>query len=132
MEAHKKKWAELGLFDGRELFGFAVDMSSYLNLFGSEKETLKYLELSAEIRAKSRAYRKYPTGTNFWLWGGKQSMSVLASIYRRADYVLRTSSRIENHKIIRTLEVVKLPELKGEILKFEYSFKNGVPLMRLK
>jgi hypothetical protein len=129
VEAHKRKWAELNMFEGRELFGFAIDMSSYLELLGSERETLKYLELSAEIRAKSKAYKKYPTGTNFWLWREEQSKGVLASIYRRSDYVLRTSSRIKDGRIIRTLEVIKSPRMTDEILTFSYRLDKGVPVL---
>ncbi|QDA30652.1 hypothetical protein FH039_02135 [Thermococcus indicus] len=130
VERHKRKWAELGLFDGREIFGFAIDMSDYLELLGGEKETLKYLELSAEVRANSRAYRKYPRGTNFWFWSGMKSVSVLESIYRRADYVLRTSSEIRGKRVIRTLEVIKTPEPRSEILRFHYEFRNGEPIVR--
>nr|WP_206204553.1 hypothetical protein [Thermococcus sp. 21S7] len=129
VEAHKKKWAELNLFEGRKLFGFAIDISSYLELLGGEKETLKYLELSAEIRSKSRAYRKYPTGTNFWLWSGDRGKNVLASTYRRADYVLRTSSEIKNGEIVRRLEIIKSRVPQNEILTFRYHFENGVPIL---
>lgn len=117
IEAHKSVWAREGMFKDRDIFGFAVAMSSYLDIFGSREETLRYLELSAEVRSKHSAYKKYPRGTNFWLWVGKRDEGVLNSVYRRADYVLRTRSRFTEEGIKRELLVLKTPELVEEIKK---------------
>ncbi|WP_297549638.1 hypothetical protein [Thermococcus sp.] len=127
VEAHKKIWAERGLFKGRELYGFTMDVSDYIEILGGELETLRYLEISAELRAKARAYREYPKGTNFWLWGPKESSQVLASVYRRATYVIRVRSELNGMEVVRYLEILKAPDLKSRIIKFKYHFKNGVP-----
>ncbi|AAL80549.1 hypothetical protein PFDSM3638_02085 [Pyrococcus furiosus DSM 3638] len=124
IEAHKSVWAREGMFKDRDIFGFAVAMSSYLDIFGSREETLRYLELSAEVRSKHSAYKKYPRGTNFWLWVGKRDEGVLNSVYRRADYVLRTRSRFTEEGIKRELLVLKTPELVEDIPVFEYEFKG--------
>ncbi|ASJ17621.1 hypothetical protein A3L04_09570 [Thermococcus chitonophagus] len=125
IEAHKKIWAERGMFEGREIYGFAVAISSYMELFNSPEETLRYLEVSSEVRAVHRAYKKYPRGTNFWLWIGKEYEDVFASVYRRADYVLRTRSYFTEEGIKRELMVLKTPDTEPRIMKFEYSFKDG-------
>ncbi|AEH25270.1 hypothetical protein [Pyrococcus yayanosii] len=132
IEAHKKVWAERGMFEGRELFGFAVDMTTYIDLFNSEEETLRYLEVSADIRAVHSAYRKYPRGTNFWVWSGMKSPKVFASVYRRADYVLRTRSYLAEDGVKRELIVLKTPEMGSRLIRFEYTFtKDGVEAWRV-
>ncbi|WP_099211754.1 hypothetical protein [Thermococcus henrietii] len=130
VEAHKKRWAKLKMFQGRELYGFAMDVSDYIDMLGGESETLRYLEISAELRANARAYREYPKGTNFWLWGRKGGLRVLASVYRRATYVLRVRSELSGDRVVRYLEVLKAPDIGGEVIKFAYHFENGVPVLR--
>ncbi|GAB6134872.1 hypothetical protein [Thermococcus prieurii] len=130
VEAHKKRWAKLKMFQGRELYGFAMDVSDYIDMLGGESETLRYLEISAELRANARAYREYPKGTNFWLWGRKGGLRVLASVYRRATYVLRVRSELSGDRVVRYMEVLKAPDIGGEVIKFAYHFENGVPVLR--
>ncbi|AMM53681.1 hypothetical protein [Pyrococcus kukulkanii] len=132
IEAHKSVWAENNMFEGRDIYGFAVAISSYLELFGSPEETLRYLELSSEVRAVHPAYKKYPRGTNFWLWMGKDHPDVFASVYRRADYVLRTRGYLTEDGIKRELIVLKTPELEEEIIRFEYEFeKDKIKLSKI-
>ncbi|AFK22111.1 hypothetical protein [Pyrococcus sp. ST04] len=125
IEEHKSVWAKEGLFEGRDIYGFAVAISSYMELFNSSEETLRYLELSSEIMSIHPAYKKYPRGTNFWLWLGKGHKEVFASVYRRADYVLRTRSYFTDDGIKRELIILKTPEFEDEVIKFEYEFEEG-------
>lgn len=129
VEAHKRKWAERGMFEGRDLYGFTVDVSDYIDMLGGELETLKYLEISAEMRANARAYREYPKGTNFWLWGRKGSPQILASVYRRATYVLRVRSELSGNRVVRYLEVLKAPGMGSELIRFTYHFDGSVPVL---
>ncbi|WP_297479852.1 hypothetical protein [Thermococcus sp.] len=129
VEAHKRKWSESGMFSGRKLYGFAIDVSDYIDMLGGELETLKYLEISAELRANARAYREYPKGTNFWLWGRKGSSQILASVYRRATYVLRVRSELSGNRVVRYLEVLKAPDMKSEVIRFTYHFDGNVPVL---
>ena len=131
VEAHKRAWAERGMFEGRKLYGFAMDMSDYIDMLGGELETLRYLEISAEIRVNAKAYREYPKGTNFWLWGRKGSPRILTSVYRRATYVLRVRSELSGSKVVRYLEVLKAPGMGTEIERFTYHFENGVPVLEI-
>ncbi|NJE54074.1 hypothetical protein [Thermococcus sp. 21S9] len=129
VEAHKKRWAEQGMFEGRELYGFTMDVSDYIDMLGGELETLRYLEISAELRVNARAYRDYPKGTNFWLWGRKGSPAVMASVYRRASYVLRVKSEFNDGNVVRYLEVLKAPEMGNEVIRFRYHFDDRVPVL---
>jgi len=129
VEAHKRKWAERGMFEGRELYGFAMDVADYIDMLGGESETLRYLEISAELRANARAYRDYPRGTNFWLWGRKGSPQVLASVYRRATYVLRVRSELKGGRVVRYLEILKAPGVGDDVIGFTYRFENGAPIL---
>ena len=129
VEDHKKVWMDLNLFEGRELYGFAISMSGYLEVFTPE-ETLRYLETSAEVRYGHPAYKKYPRGTNFWLWEGVKDKRVLLSVYRRADYVLKTRSSLGENGIKRELLVIKTPKPIEELVRFEYEFKGNEPKLR--
>ena len=120
--AHKRKWAEMGMFKGRELWGVTVSMSSYLSIF-NPKATQKYLEISDLQRSRSEVYRKYSAGTNVWTYTGEDTV-VLPLIYRKADYVLKTESRVENGNVKRYLHIVKTPEL-GDVRTLEYRFEGG-------
>ncbi|AIF68560.1 hypothetical protein PAP_00570 [Palaeococcus pacificus DY20341] len=126
VKALKEEWAQLGLFDGRELWGVVMDLSEYERIF-SKDETLRYLEVSADVRRRHEAYIKFPKGTNIWVYSGKGS-KVLPSIYRRSNYVLRTMSEITDGGIRRELLVIKTPEF-GEVKRFEYKFtKKGIEI----
>ncbi|AEC51854.1 hypothetical protein PNA2_0938 [Pyrococcus sp. NA2] len=132
VQEHKETWKRLGLLEGRDIYGFAVAVSSYAKLFSGIDETLRYFELSSEIMRSHPAYKKYPVGVaNFWLWIGKGPEVIFASVYRRVDYVLRTRSYFTEDGIERELVVLKTPELEEEIIKFEYEFKkDGIKLSR--
>jgi len=120
--AHKRKWARMGMFEGRELWGVTVSMSDYISTF-NPKATQRYLEVSDLQRARSEVYKKYPAGTNVWLYSGEDTV-VLPLLYRKADYILKTDSRVENGKLRRYLHVVKTPNM-GKVLTTEYSFRDG-------
>lgn len=126
VKALKEKWAQRGLFDGRELWGVVMDISEYERIFGMY-ETLRYLEVSADVRRRHEAYVKFPKGTNIWVYSGKGS-KVLPPIYRRANYVIKTVSEITDEGVKRELWVVKTPELSG-VKRFEYKFTDkGIEL----
>jgi len=120
--AHKQKWAEMGMFEGRELWGVTVSMSNYLSIF-TPKATQRYLEISDLQRRKSEVYIKYPAGTNVWTYTGDDTI-VLPLLYRKADYILKTESRIEDGKVKRYLHLIKNPKL-GAVSTLEYKFKGG-------
>ncbi|CAB50543.1 hypothetical protein [Pyrococcus abyssi] len=130
VELHKEDWAKFGMFEGRNIFGFAIAISSYLELFGRVDEVLRYIELSSEIRHVHPAYRKYPRGTNFWLWIGKGNEEVFGSVFRRADYVIRTRSHLGDEGIKRELIILKTPGISEDIVKFEYEFKDTRPVLK--
>ncbi|WP_240922821.1 hypothetical protein [Thermococcus sp. Bubb.Bath] len=121
LRAHKEKWKQLGMFGGRELWGVTISMSDYLNIFGLVP-TQKYLELSDLKRATSDVYKKYPAGTNVWVYSGNDTV-VLPLIYRKADYVIRTESTIQNGKIRRFLRVLKAPG-RRDVPRIEYGVKD--------
>lgn len=121
VKAHKEEWARLGLFEGREIWGVAMDLSEYERIF-SEEGTLRYIEVSADVRRRHEAYTKFPKGTNIWVYSGKGSR-VLPSIYRRSHYVLRTRSEITDEGVKRELLVLKTPNL-SEFKRFEYRFTD--------
>ncbi|MDI3475290.1 MAG: hypothetical protein PWQ79_601 [Thermococcaceae archaeon] len=118
---HKRRWAEKGMFEGRELWGITVSNSDYKWIFG-EEPTLRYLELVDAQRHTADVYRKYPSGTNLWVYSGVDRV-ILPFLYRKADYVLKTGSSIEGDKVVRNLIVVKAPELE-DILSFEYAVRD--------
>ncbi len=120
--AHKQRWAELGMFEGRELWGVTVSMSDYLSIF-PPRATQRYIEISDLQRSRSQVYKKYPAGTNVWTYTGGDTM-VLPLLYRKADYILKTESRIEDGEIKRYLHIIKAPEL-GDTRTLEYKFKGG-------
>ncbi len=120
--AHKRKWAEMGMFEGRELWGVTVSMSDYLTMF-SPKATQRYLEVSDLQRSRSYVYRKYPAGTNIWTYTGEDTV-VLPLLYRKADYILKTESRVEDGGVRRYLHVLKTPDMR-EVSTVEYGFKGG-------
>jgi len=120
--AHKQKWAELGMFEGRELWGVTVSMSDYLSIF-TPKATQRYIEISDLQRSRSEVYKKYPAGTNVWTYTGEDTI-VLPLLYRKADYIFKTESRIEDGETRRYLHIIKAPEL-GDVRTLEYRFKGG-------
>ncbi|ALV63969.1 hypothetical protein ADU37_CDS22720 [Thermococcus sp. 2319x1] len=120
----KEKWTQIGLINEKEIWGVVMDISEYEKIF-SEDETIRYFEVSGEVRRRDEAYTKFPKGTNIWVYSGN-SEKVLPSIYRRAQYVLRTRSEITKDGVKRELIVLKTPKL-GEVKRFRYSFtKEGV------
>ncbi|ASJ03287.1 hypothetical protein A3L09_08480 [Thermococcus profundus] len=129
VRAHKELWKNENMFEGRELWGVAMDVSEYSSIFG-ETNALSYFEVSAEIRRRHRAYREYPTGTNIWVFSGKQDR-VFSSLYRRVDYVMRTRSELTEDGVKRYLHVLKAPGV-SEIITFEYAFTGkGIELERI-
>ncbi|MBP1912557.1 hypothetical protein [Thermococcus stetteri] len=118
---HKKIWAEKGMFEGRELWGITVSISDYKWMFGAEA-TLKYLEFVDAQRYTAPVYRKYPSGTNIWVYSGVDD-EILPFLYRKADYVLRTYSTLENGKVVRKLRISKTPE-RSNIREFEYTVED--------
>ncbi|WP_048150100.1 hypothetical protein [Palaeococcus ferrophilus] len=123
---HKEEWARTGMFEGRELWGVAMNVNEYVNIFG-EDTALSYFEVSAEVRRRHRAYREYPTGTNVWVYTGRADR-VFASIYRRMDYVIRTRSEVTDGRVRRYLCLLKAPDL-WQPLVFEYSLtREGIGL----
>ncbi|WP_297503698.1 hypothetical protein [Thermococcus sp.] len=128
VRAHKELWAEKGMFSGRELWGVAVDVSEYIRIFG-EANTLSYFEISAEVRRQHEAYRRYPAGTNIWVFSGDVDR-VFSSLYRRVDYVFRTRSVLTEDGVTRYLYVLKAPGL-SDIPVFEYRItKDDVKVKR--
>ncbi len=127
VRAHKELWAEEGMFSGRELWGVAMDVSEYTRIFG-EANTLSYFEVSAEVRRQHEAYRKYPTGTNVWVFSGKADR-VFSSLYRRVDYVFRTRSVLTDDGVRRYLCILKAPGI-STVPVFEYSLLEGEIRMR--
>ena len=121
IEAHKQKWAEKGMFEGRELWGITVSISDYLSLF-TPRATQRYLEISDLQRSRSNVYKKYPAGTNVWVYTGEDT-TVLPLVYRKADYILKTESRIENGEIKRYLHIIKAPEI-NDVFNIEYGFER--------
>ncbi|WP_237705082.1 hypothetical protein [Thermococcus zilligii] len=129
VRAHKELWKREGMFEGRELWGVAMDVSEYSHIFG-EEDALSYFEVSAEIRRRHSAYRDYPTGTNIWVFSGKADR-VFSSLYRRMDYVIRTRSELTENGVKRYLCVLKAPGV-DEVITFEYSLENeGLALRRI-
>ncbi|WP_297497292.1 hypothetical protein [Thermococcus sp.] len=123
IRTHKEKWKQLNRFEGRELWGVTVSISDYLHMFGAQK-TQRYLELADLLRTNSDVYRKYPAGTNVWVYTGND-LVVLPLLYRKATYVLRTESTVtEEGKVIRTMKIVKAPGLKS-MPAYEYTFRSG-------
>lgn len=118
IRAHKEKWRQLNMFEGRELWGITLSISDYLHMFGATK-TQRYLEMADILRARADVYRKYPAGTNVWVYSGTD-MAVLPLLYRKAEYVLRTESKIsDDGRIVRLLRIVKAPYVE-DILSYEY------------
>ncbi len=128
IRAHKEKWKRLNMFEGRELWGVTISISDYLYMFGPQK-TQRYLEMIDLQRAKSDVYKKYPAGTNVWVYSGNDVV-VLPLIYRKASYVLKTESRITGEeRVVRTMKIMKAPDLDG-IPTFEYIVRrNGVEFL---
>ena len=92
-------------------------------MFGTQK-TQRYLELTDLLRTNSDVYRKYPAGTNVWVYTGND-LVVLPLLYRKATYVLRTESTVtEEGKVIRTMKIVKALGLKS-MPAYEYTFRSG-------
>ncbi|BAD84395.1 hypothetical protein, conserved [Thermococcus kodakarensis KOD1] len=128
VRAHKELWKKENMFEGRELWGVAMDLSEYSNIFG-EANALSYFEVSAEIRRRHRAYREYPTGTNIWVFSGKPDR-VFSSLYRRVDYVVRTRSELTEEGVKRYMCILKAPGV-SDVISFEYSFtRNGIEMKR--
>ncbi|NJE85566.1 hypothetical protein E3E23_06980 [Thermococcus sp. CX2] len=126
---YKQYWAEKGMFDGRELWGSSIVMSEYKHIFGVDA-TLRYLEVSSEIRRRSDVYRKYPSGTNIWLYSGVDN-KVLPFLYRKAKYIIKTESYIEGWEVKRRLKILKAPGLEDTV-EFEYEItKSGLKLREL-
>lgn len=129
VKAQKELWREMGMFEGRNLWGVAMDISEYVRIFG-EANALSYFEVSADVRRKHEAYREYPTGTNLWVFTGKADRT-FSSLYRRVDYVARTESELTDEGVKRYLHILKAPGVE-EVLTFEYSFTdNGVEFRRV-
>ena len=122
IRAHKEKWRQLNMFTGRELWGITISISDYLHMFGPQK-TQRYLELIDLLRANSDVYRKYPAGTNVWVYTGNDVV-VLPLLYRKATYVLKTESQIRDDEVLRTMRIVKAPGLKSMPI-YEYTFHHG-------
>lgn len=120
------------MFEGRELWGIAMDVSEYSSIFG-EANALGYFEVSAEVRRRHKAYREYPTGTNIWVFSGKPDR-VFSSLYRRVEYVVRTggSELTPEGGVKRYLCVLKAPGV-SDVISFEYSFtgRGGIELRRI-
>jgi KaiC/GvpD/RAD55 family RecA-like ATPase len=121
IEEHKKTWAENGMFEGREVWGITVSMSDYKWMFG-EEPTLRYLEFVDAQRRTADVYKKYPSGTNIWIYSGTDNR-ILPFLYRKADYVLRTYSTLEDDKVIRKLRISKTPK-RDPIREFEYTIEG--------
>jgi hypothetical protein len=122
IEDHKKNWARGEMFKGRELWGITVSISDYKWMFG-EDATLKYLEFIDAQRHTAPVYKKYPSGTNLWVYSGIDN-KILPFLYRKADYVLRTYSTLEEGKVVRKLRISKTPE-RSSIREFEYEIGEG-------
>jgi hypothetical protein len=118
---HKKTWAEKGMFEGRELWGITVSISDYKWMF-KEEATLRYLEFIDAQRHMAPVYREYPSGTNLWVYSGNDNR-ILPFLYRKADYVLRTYSTLEDDKVIRKLRISKTPK-RDPIREFEYTIEG--------
>jgi KaiC/GvpD/RAD55 family RecA-like ATPase len=121
IQKHKEKWAERDMFRGREIWGITIAISDYIRIFGMQ-HTQRYIEIADLQRVKAEVYKKYPAGTNIWVYSGNDTV-VMPLIYRKADYVLRTESRVEDGEVKRVLKVIKIPDLK-EVPPVEYTFKN--------